>query len=87
MGCNCKQVNKINKKFPSFIIPEYEKRGVCRLLQMIGKGLWKFLGFCIAFIFMIIGMPIVIIMAMISYIRHGRMLISLPFLGKNKGSE
>ena len=84
MGCNCKQVRKIQKHITPFVIPEYEKKGMKKILKVFGNWLWKMLGCCIVFIFMIIALPIVLSMAIVSYIKKGEMLISLPFLKKQK---
>lgn len=84
MGCNCKQVKKIKKTIPSLVSNEYEKKGINAFLKLIYKYLWHLFGCIITVIFTIIAIPIVAIMAMTSYIKHGEMIISLPFLKRKK---
>lgn len=87
MGCNCKQVKKIEKKLPSIKYGEYEKKGWIKFFEIIKKTLWKLLGFCIAFIFTIIAIPVIAIMALISFTVKGEMILSLPFLKNQKDKE
>jgi hypothetical protein len=81
MSCNCKQVNKIKKTIPSIVLPEYEKKGIKKIFNIILGRLWHLLGFIIMIMFTIIAMPIIFTMAFVNYIRHGEMFISLPFIG------
>lgn len=80
MGCNCKQIKKIEKNIPSVFHNEYKKQGLKKFLNIIKDLSWKLLGFTITFIFTMIAIPVIAFMALYNFTKHGEMVISLPFL-------
>jgi hypothetical protein len=82
MGCNCKQAKRVEKNMPSVVMPNYKKSGLRKFGDEILKFLWKLLGHCIVVIFTILLIPVLIVVGIISYFKHGEMIISLPFIGR-----
>lgn len=87
MGCNCKQVKKIEKQIPLIKYSEYKKRGWRFFYDIIKRILWRLLGFGVRFIFTIIAIPIIAIMALINLTFKDEMILSLPFLKNKKKFE
>jgi hypothetical protein len=86
MGCNCKQVKKIEKNMPFLTMPTYEKKGWRKIYDIITKGLWKLFGYIIVVIFTLIAIPVIPLMAMFNYFKTGEMFISMPFIEKKARS-
>ena len=84
MGCNCKQVKKIEKKYPSFFMPKYEKKGLMNFMSIIKEYLVKLFKNLIIIILILIGVPFVAFMVIINYIQHGELFLKMPFLKTHK---
>ena len=83
MGCNCKQLKRVEKKYPSILIPTYNKSGVKKFINIIKTKLWNLLGHLFIIFSMILLIPLIILVVLFNYIRYGELVFSLPFF-KNK---
>lgn len=82
MGCNCKQVKKINDKYKFSKTSNYKQLGFIKIFKWFKQSLWNFLGACLSLIFMTVIMPIILIVLFYNTIFKGKNVIDLSFLKK-----
>ena len=79
MGCNCKQVEKLQKT--QLFATKNEKIGVLNRLNTMGINFFNKL---IVLLLFVILTPIVIVVLILSYLFKGRLMLPLPkFMAKH----
>lgn len=84
MGCSCKEVKKIGRKYPIFLREEYNKKGIGKIISVFGDLLIKMLKNVIVVFLFIIGIPFVASMLIYNFCKKGDFIIDMPFMQGQK---
>lgn len=78
MGCNCKNVRKIQNLIPNANHAQIERKGVKRMLYLIIDGLQNFLIKIMILMLLTVAFPIVFIIIIFNLFFQGKPTIPMP---------
>lgn len=82
MGCNCKKLKKIEKKYPTIVNKSHNKNALSNSFNKLKQILWNFLGFLIVILFTTISIPLLFGLVILNYVKNGNFELYFPFLKK-----